>query len=384
MRAQFKTISRRALLGALPVIVSACETNSAPQAGSIDPLVDFPTAPLSPPFADTPVKLLALSSCSDETRAMMLYPEILLQKPDGLVMLGDNVYGSSTPEDPQLSDLRAAYFQMARRSEFRAVVSGVPTVAVWDDHDFGKNDAGGDFVHKALAQRMFNAFWNIGPQDELRRRPGIYRTFMLGPVGRRVQLIILDTRYFRDPLRLTDQRGVAGRERYIPHPDDSSADILGPQQWQWLEEQLRQPADLRIIASSIQVVADGHGWERWGQFPAARRRLYDLIGSTGAKGVVFVSGDRHLGAINRVQPAGLYPLFDLTASAINTSSWRPGESTDNTEAGPYRLGPSYTPPNFGLVRIDWDKRSVGFEIMGAAGFLAQRVSVDFTELGLPT
>ena len=48
----------------------------------------------------------------------------------------------------------------------------------------------------------------------------------------------------------------------------------------------------RLIASSIQVVAEDHGWEKWMNLPHERERLYRLIRETGAEGMVFLSGDR--------------------------------------------------------------------------------------------
>jgi alkaline phosphatase D len=258
----------------------------------------------------------------------------------------------------------------------------VPTLAVWDDHDFGKNDGGGDFPQKALAQAMFNSFWNIPSTDPLRSRPGLYRSVTIGPAGQRVQIIMLDTRYFRDPLRPTDQRDAPGRERYIPHPPDAAYDVLSASQWAWLEKTLQEPAEFRIIASSIQVIADGHGYERWGQFPAALARLYRLVGTTGVRGVVFVSGDRHLAAINRRDDLVGYALYDLTASAINAGNWRQGMPTDLGEAGPYRLGPSYTRANYGRIGIDWMKRVLKLEVIGMAGQVALTAVVPFTSIGL--
>lgn len=380
-------LARRTFVLSLPGVLAACASNgpatisNVPRA-SFDQIPDFPSAPLSPPLPRGPLTSIAVSSCSNEDRPAPLYSDILVAKPDLLLMVGDNVYGSAKPDDPELSDLRAAYTTMAANPDFTKLASQIPHLAVWDDHDFGKNDAGGDFAYKALAQRMFNSFWNIPAASPLRSREGIYREVKIGPAGRRVQIIILDTRYFRDPLRLTDQRNSPGRERYIPHPFESKADILGPAQWAWLESVLKQPADVRIVVSSIQVVADGHGWERWSQFPAAQDRLYRLIETSGAKGVVFVSGDRHLGAINKFTPASSYPLFDLTASAINTSSWQQGRPTDNGEGGSFRLGPSYTPPNYGMVRIDWSARTLALETIGTGNQPVNRARVAFGDIGL--
>jgi alkaline phosphatase D len=339
-------------------------------------------APASPPL--DPGKALAriaLASCSNEERPAPLFTAIQQRRPDLLLMLGDNVYGSNTPDDPELGGLREAYAMMAQRPEFTGLVSAVPTLAVWDDHDFGKNDAGGDFAHKARAQEMFNAFWRIPAGSPLRSRAGIYRSTTVGPPGRRTQLIMLDTRFFRSPLIPTDQRNAPGRERYLPHPTGADVTLLGAAQWQWLEEQLRQPADLRVIASSIQVVADGHGWERWGNFPDERARLYHLIASTGAGGVVFVSGDRHHGSIHTINTGVAYPLHDLTASAINMpSSMVAADGRSMQEAGPTRIGGGYGPVNFGELEIDWAARTVALVLLGEGAEEVQRVTLSLADL----
>ena len=159
----------------------------------------------------------------------------------------------------------------------------------------------------------------------------------------RVQVIMLDVRWFRSPLRITDQRGAPGKERYLPDPDPAKT-MLGAAQWAWLAEELRKPAELRLIVSSTQVLAEGHGWERWGNFPLERQKLFDTIRESGAKGVVFVSGDRHIGALYRETPAGLYPLYEITSSGLNMVYWAA------KEPGPNRLGALYAAANFGVDR----------------------------------
>ena len=85
--------------------------------------------------------------------------------------------------------------------------------------------------------------------------------------------------------------------------------MLGEDQWAWLEEQLRTPAEVRLIASSIQVVAEDHGWEKWMNFPHERERLYRLIRETRAEGVVFLSGDRHLAELSMMDGGGGLPAL---------------------------------------------------------------------------
>lgn len=344
------------------------------------PLSAFPRAPLSPGIAKRAISLIALTSCSNPARDLSFLGQVEAEKPDLLLMMGDNVYGSYSPEDANLASLKEAYAKLAASPAFTSLVSKIPTQAVWDDHDYGINDGGGDFAYKAQAQAMFNQFWNVPGASPLRQRPGIYRAFRAGPKGQVLQVILLDTRYFRDPLLLTDQRNAPGKERYIPHPIGSGADILGEAQWAFLKAELEKPADVRLIISSIQVVADGHGYERWGNFPDAQKRLYDLIAQTGANGVVFASGDRHFGSINQVRDGVAYPLTDITASAINMP-FRVAEGTTTvTEPATTRIGDSYAPVNFGLIEVNWSTRTLTLNLMGEGGKLAASTHLDFKNL----
>ena len=151
----------------------------------------------------------------------------------------------------------------------------------------------------------------------------MYSTQVFGPVGRRVQVILLDGRYHRSPLGKGFKPGEPGdgyRGKYIPNTDEG-ATMLGETQWRWLEQQLKVPADIRLIGSGIQVVADEHGSEKWGNFPNERQRLFKLIRDTKATGVVILSGDRHLAEIARLPGDSVlgvgYPLFDITSSSLN-------------------------------------------------------------------
>jgi alkaline phosphatase D len=178
------------------------------------------------------------------------------------------------PEAGLIDSLVHAYGQAAKIQDLATLRATVPHLATWDDHDYGKNDAGADFAGKVQAQQLFLQFWDVPPGDPRAGREGVYHAETFGPEGQRVQVILLDTRYFRSPLRPTDQRDAPGKERYLPD-DDPAKTMLGDTQWAWLAERLREPAELRVIVSSIQVLAEGHGWERWGNLPRERQRLFN-------------------------------------------------------------------------------------------------------------
>jgi alkaline phosphatase D len=94
----------------------------------------------------------------------------------------------------------------------------VPVLAVWDDHDYGANDAGAEYPMKAESQRMFLDFFGVAGDSPRRRRPGIYDARVFGPPGRRVQVILLDLRYFRSPFAGRMSAGRRGRWATAPTP----------------------------------------------------------------------------------------------------------------------------------------------------------------------
>ena len=191
-----------------------------------------------------------------------------------------------------------------------------------------------------------------------------------------MQIIGLDLRWFRSPWRPTDERGAAGKERYLPDADPTKT-MLGDTQWRWLEAQLRAPADMRLLVSSIQCVVEGHGWERWGNLPRERDRLYRLLRETGARGVLILSGDRHIGGIYREANASVpHPVYELTSSGV-THPWATA-----AEAGPNRLGPLVTVQHYGLVDIDFAARTVTLALRDVNNRSVQQHVIAFDELGV--
>jgi alkaline phosphatase D len=323
------------------------------------------------PAAGPPLQRIGFGSCFDQTKAEQpIWDGVLAARPDLFVFGGDNVYC----EHPYTHGaLQRAYAQAARSPGLTRVRAAIPHMALWDDHDYGANDGGADFPSRQEAKDEFLSFWRVPADDPRRTREGLYHAQVFGPPGRRVQVIVLDGRWFRSPLQPTDQRNAPGKERYLPDPDPAKT-MLGQAQWRWLADQLRQPAQLRLVVSGIQVLAEGHGWERWGNLPLERQRLLRLIADTGAGGVVLLSGDRHIGAFYREATGLAYPLTELTASGF-THTFRAVR-----EAGPNRIGDPHVELHFGAVDIDWAARGLLLKLMDVNGRAQRTVAVPFDEL----
>lgn len=318
-----------------------------------------------------PLRRIGLASCADQTRPQPVWDTVLADRPDLFIFGGDNVYASEQPWS--LERLERAYATQAAIPGFERLRRAVPHLAIWDDHDYGQSDGGAEFAHKQASKDAFLRFWDVPAGDPRHAREGLQHAQVFGPPGQRVQAILLDTRWFRSPLRRTDQRDAPGKERYLPDADPAKT-LLGEAQWRWLEAQLGEPADLRLVVSGIQVVADGHGWERWGNLPRERERLYRLIARTRAEGVLFLSGDRHVGGLYREGGGVPYPLYEMTSSGV-THPWAQAR-----EAGPNRLGELFTGQHYGMVEIDWDARALRLAIKDLRGSVQRSRSIALNEL----
>lgn len=336
--------------------------------------VPMPSAPLD---EDATLSRIVFASCAHQNEDQSIWDLIAGEKPDLTLYIGDNVYGDVRSNDPALPELKTAYMRLAQSEPFSRARQAAPMLTTWDDHDYGLNDAGGSYEHKEKAEALFEYVWDV--KDERAERPGIYNSWIIGGEdGRRVQLIMLDTRFFRSDLKRTDDYGARGKERYLPDADPSKT-MLGDAQWAWLADELQKPADLRLLVSSVQVISEGHGWEAWKMLPAERDRLYALIDESDANGVVILSGDRHSGAFYRKDGVSDYPLFEATSSSLNLPArgfQRPGEEP-YMEPGPNRLGDMIIDENYGVIDIDWDKGNISFMLKGADGaaIISEQISI---------
>ena len=296
------------------------------------------------PPAAVPLTRIMFGSCIKQANPAPILKTIAEQKPDLFIFLGDNIYGDTD----DMNVMRAKYQRLGQQPGFKLLKSAAPLLATWDDHDYGRNDAGADYPHRVASQREFLRFWEEPEDSPLWKRPGIYESKVFGPVGKRTQVILLDTRYFRSPLKKGQERRVGGP--WVPDSDPNKT-MLGEAQWDWLEGELRKPADVRIIASSIQFIAEDAGQETWSNFPAERQRMIDLLQNTMARRVCFISGDRHWSELSSIAREGMEPLFDLTSSSLNQIHPRGTPTTNKHRAVPT----TYHRPNFGVIEIDWSQ-----------------------------
>lgn len=315
--------------------------------------------------AQKPLQTIAFGSCSHEDDSTQLWDEIAAQKPDLWIWMGDNIYGDTH----DMALLKKKYDMQKARPDYKRLLKTCPVVGTWDDHDYGINDGGKYFSKKEASKKLALDFLDVPANAKVRKRAGIYDSYEFGPKGKKVKVILLDTRTFRDTVIYSKTPG----RRYDPNPD---GDVLGEQQWKWLEKELKNTnADLNIIVSSIQFLANEHYWEKWGNFPSARQRMLDLLMKTKPHNTLFISGDRHIAEVSRTTVSGLpYALYDFTSSGL-THTW--DEARD--EVNSLRVGQLIIQKNYGVIRISWNEKlaDLEMEIRGYNNTLWQSIPVRF-------
>ena len=279
---------------------------------------------------------ISFGSCNDQDLSQEFWQNIAQTNPDLWIWLGDNIYADyASPKERQ-----SEYLTLQSNQHYDEFASSIPMVGIWDDHDFAFNNSDGTYEHKELSQEAFCNFLRLPEQHVLRNKDGVYQSYIYGEeIGRRVHLILLDLRYFKEENRL-----------------------LGEDQWQWLARELvSSSGDLIMVASSLAVLSDftGFGLEGWAAYQAERNRLLQLL-ELCPKPVILLSGDRHYSELSYKSLRNGKPIYEFMASGL----------THNTPVGVpnrYRIAGRAGENNFGQIDIDWyDERVfVGFRALSA-------------------
>ncbi|ASM49633.1 alkaline phosphatase D [Pseudoalteromonas espejiana DSM 9414] len=310
-----------------------------------------------------PSKIL-FGSCGHQDKDIPIFNTINKEQGDLFIFLGDNIYGDTN----DMAVLANKYQKLGAKPGFKALKEQTPIIAMWDDHDFGQNDIGKDYPHKEQSRQIMLDFWDEPANSERRTRAdGIYTSYMYGEGKQTVHVIMPDLRWNRDALNPVSEleyytkRKLNNQGPYSP-TEVKGASMLGEAQWQWLEQELKKPAAIKLIASSLQLLPDFTGWESWANFPDDRNRLFSLIKKHKVNGVVIISGDTHWGEISKYQQNLDYPLIEMTSSGL-TEKWK------DVSPNKHRVGDYTHNVNYGDLSIDWQQAdpAISLKLKGIDG-----------------
>jgi len=310
------------------------------------------------------IQTIAFGSCNRQDKPQIMWYFISQNNPDLWVWLGDNIYGDT--EDMKV--MKNKYYKVKECNGYKELCKKCPVIGTWDDHDYGKNDGDKTYKMKEESKTALLNFLEVPTDAKVRKRPGIYDSYTYGTKGKKVKVILLDTRWFRDVLIPDNETD----NRYLPNLKGT---VLGDHQWEWLEKELmNSDAQLHLICSGTQIIPEEHPYEKWGNFPKERIKLLRTLQKTQVKNVLFLTGDRHLAEISKMEIPGLtYPVYEITASGLTHTAER-----ITSEPNQYREGELINKRNFGMLRINWsspDLIQVLVEIRGLGNelFLQQQL-----------
>jgi alkaline phosphatase D len=300
-------------------------------------------------YAKAPSRIL-FGSCSHQDKDIPIFKSIIEDDPEIFIFLGDTVYGDTQ----DMTVLRRKYQKLGAKPGFKQLKEQAELIAIWDDHDFGTNDGGKDYQKKEASRAIMLDFWQE-PENSPRRtrEDGIYTSYLYGEGEQSIRVILPDLRWNRDaiahvsPDEYTSKRKPNKMGPYKAN-SNPNASMLGEKQWQWLEQELQKPGRIKVIGSSLQLLADFTGWESWANFPADRQRLFKLIKQHKVNGVVLISGDTHWGEVSYYDEDLDYPLWEVTSSGL-TEEWKSVSPNKN------RIGQFTNNVNYGALKVNWQK-----------------------------
>ncbi|MCB0790946.1 MAG: alkaline phosphatase family protein [Flavobacteriales bacterium] len=274
-----------------------------------------------------------------------IFDAIAASRPDLMIWLGDNMY-LREPDWGTWQGYMHRYTHLRSLPELQTLLHGTQHYAIWDDHDYGPNDADATWVHAPMAREAFALFWP-NPTYGAPGVPGITTAFNCSDVD----FFLLDDRSFRIPSEMVTMRPT----------------MLGQAQVDWLVQALRySDATWKVVALGSEFLSTAAVFENYATFADERRELIERIDKEGIRGVVFITGDRHFAELSELDlPDGRW-ILDLTSSPLTSGPYHGNETNDLRVPGTY-----YDKRNFALLKFTGrsGSRRLTFEVHATNGEL---------------
>lgn len=275
---------------------------------------------------------LAVGACARTGSDGAVYDAIRAADPLLYLVTGDLHYANIDATDP--GPFVHAFGRVLTSPAQAALARQVPVDYVWDDHDYGPNDADASAPSRDAAR---TAYRSAVPHPPLPSEGPIFHASTVG----RVRIVVTDTRSERT------ERSMLGDEQLAWLLDElAAADRYGAVVW---------------VNPDPWIAPDDTGRDDWGGYADERRTIADAVAAHDVDNLVMVAGDAHMVAIDdgtgsdyATGGGGGFPV--LHAAALD----RPG----NVKGGPYSEGTHPGAGQLGLVHVADDGRTVRVVLEG--------------------
>jgi len=248
------------------------------------------------------------------------------------VVPGDLQYANiDTPNHGQFEE---AFDLTLTRTGQAALYRSAPVAYVWDDHDFGGNGSDGSTPSAPVAHEMYRSY--VPHYPVAGATSAIYQSFTIG----RARFLLTDGRSARSP---------------VADPDNAEKSMLGDDQKAWLKRELlaaNNSQELIVWVNPLPWISEATpGGDDWGGYTTERAELADFIADNKIGGVMMLSGDAHMlavddGTSSDFSAAGGAGFPIMHSAALD----RPG----SVKGGPYSEGAVPGGGHFGLLTVTDD------------------------------
>lgn len=271
--------------------------------------------------------VLAATSCTKDWHAPYTSLEIAAKHDlHAFCHLGDISYND-------LATTREEYRELWRQTlmdpGYRALLPSCGTYITWDDHEIA-DDAKRYSLPPEHLEAAIESFFETLPVPR-REDDTFWASYRWGAS---VEIFVLDCRRERQP-------ETAGTDNPI---------YISKAQMEWLKQALSDsPCRFKVMMNSVPIAALPPVWpteDSWMGYAGQRDELLDHITDNDIDGVWFLSGDYHMGTVNRVETTG--PRADLWEIMAG-----PGASSPNPLLGAVELAPELAPDYVPAEQFDY-------------------------------
>ena len=276
---------------------------------------------------------IGFGSCNYQHNDQGFWEKIIHFNPNLWIFLGDNVYTDKTNKweellsKPSIDNMIDQYETLVSTIPFRKFMlkNSIEKIGIWDDHDYLINNSNvlENDNYKTVSKKLFTMFLNINEKHKMMQREGIYTYYDLVISNQHlVRFFMLDVRTFRTDI-----------------------DILGTEQWTWLEESLsKSSARVNILCSGSMVLSKINDYDSWFKNGWAYNRLINLLENLKIKNIIILSGDIHQGRL-----ISKNNMIEIVSSPLSSPV------TKHIGDNEYNIGNVVTVHNFGFIDILNDK-----------------------------
>lgn len=273
---------------------------------------------------------VAFGGCARVGSNGAVFDAIRALDPSLFVILGDWHYGNVDDDDPDA--FREVADITLESPGPSALYRSTPIAYVWDDHDYGANNADSTSSSRAAAMQVYRQYvphYPLAGDDT-----SIHQAFTVG----RVRFVVTDARSGRDP---------------ADELDDADKTMLGHEQRRWLERELlaaRDTAALIVWVNPVPWIEEADdGADAWGGYSTERRTIANFIAAHRIDNLVMVSGDAHMVAIDDGRNTDYATEGDASFPLLHAA---PLDRRGRKKGGPYSEGAIARGGQFGVVEID--------------------------------